>query len=206
MQDIIGIVGIIVTIILGIISCVVTWKVAKRSIEKKKLCYQLEIFPILLLKNRNKDLIVSYKNEELKNPCLVALDIINKGNKAVLNPPFEISCKNSLLLPAFIEDIPCGYENKWELSSESRNKVKISVEYINPNQIIRARFYADLEKNDIPQTVCPMPNVEYINIESEIRNRVINIIGEEFFSFSLSGRVSFNRTFSNLLKHINRKP
>ena len=168
MENIIGIGGILATIIVGILSCIVTWIVTKKTIEKRKLNYSIFIYPILNLSDYTHELKVIYKGEELRNPCLVDINIKNVGNKSVENPPVEVFCKKSLLLPAYMEDVPCGYEEIWKIESVSKSRVKLNIDYINPQQVLRLRLYADLMKQDYPQVICPKKDLEFVNIEDEV--------------------------------------
>ncbi len=175
MQDIIGIGGIVATVVVGIITCIVTWKVAKKSIAKRKLNYRVDIFPILAQTDLAKELKVSYNGEVLKNPCLVVIAVKNTGNASVENPPIEIYCRDSLLIPAYIEDIPDGYEDKWKVITETKSKVKISAEFINPKQEMKIRLYADLN-NEEPKVTCPKQDLEFMGIEDELKNRIARIL------------------------------
>ena len=187
MENIIGIGGILATIVVGILSCIVTWIVAKKTIEKKKLNYSISIYPILNLSDCTHELKVIYKGEELRNPCLVHLDIKNTGNKSVENPPVEIFCEKSLLLPAYMEDVPCGYEEKWKAESVSRSKVKLNIDYINPKQVLRLSLYADLMKGDNPQVICPTRDLEFINIEEELVNKAIDKVSRQALPIPILG-------------------
>ena len=46
-NDIIGIGGIIATLLVGIVTCLVTWKLTMKSIKQLKISYNIQIFPIL---------------------------------------------------------------------------------------------------------------------------------------------------------------
>ena len=46
-NDIIGIGGIIATLLVGIVTCLVTWKLTLKSIKQLKISYNIQVFPIL---------------------------------------------------------------------------------------------------------------------------------------------------------------
>lgn len=46
-NDIIGIGGIIATLLVGIVTCLVTWKLTMKSIKQLKISYNIQVFPIL---------------------------------------------------------------------------------------------------------------------------------------------------------------
>lgn len=187
MDNIIGIGGILATIVGSILSCVVTWIVAKKTIEKRKLNYSISIYPILNLSDCTHELKVIYKGEELRNPCLIRIDIKNVGNKSVENPPVEIFCEKSLLIPAYMEEVPCGYEEKWRAESVSKSRVKLNIDYINPKQVLRLRLYADLMNQDNPQIICPAQELEFVNVEEELINKAIDKLSRQALPIPILG-------------------
>ena len=119
-NDIIGIGGIIATLLVGIVTCLVTWKLTMKSIKQLKISYNVQVFPILsnsVTKNTDinlDDLKIQYKDKTLTNPCLLALEIVNIGNEAINDPPIKIRTDESIeIIPGYFEDIPSGYEDLW---------------------------------------------------------------------------------------------
>lgn len=113
-NDIIGIGGIIATLVVGIFTCLVTWKLTVRSIKQKKMLYSIHIYPILsnsVTKGLEiKDLEIKYKNKLLRNPCLLTLEVANIGNEAIQFPPIKISNDESIeIIPGDFDDVPKGY-------------------------------------------------------------------------------------------------
>jgi hypothetical protein len=197
-MDYIGIGGIIATIVGVIISSIVSWKIAKNSVKKKKLTYKLEIIPILTMESKTEDLKVNYKNKTLSNPCLIMLDIRNAGNVSVKEPPIYIICQKSVLIPAYIEDIPLGYKEKWELNHVNDNESFIKLEFINPKQVLKLRFYADLN-DEVPQVICPLPDLEFVQLKDELAYKIADILLEEH-----AGGISlfyFPNFISRILRH-----
>ena len=114
-NNMIGIGGIIATLLASIITCLVTWKVTMKSIKQLKISYNIQVFPILsnsVTQNTNinlDDLKIQYKDKELLNPCLLALEIINIGNEAINEPPIKIRTDENIeIIPGYFEDIPAG--------------------------------------------------------------------------------------------------
>lgn len=74
-NDIIGIGGIIATLLVGIVTCLVTWKLTMKSIKQLKISYNIQVFPILsnsVTQNTDinlDDLQIQYKGKNLLNPC-----------------------------------------------------------------------------------------------------------------------------------------
>ena len=70
-NDIIGIGGIIATLLVGIVTCLVTWKLTMKSIKQLKISYNIQVFPILsnsVTKSTDinlDDLKIQYKDKEL---------------------------------------------------------------------------------------------------------------------------------------------
>lgn len=160
-SNIIGIGGILATIIVGIITCVVTWKVTLRSIKQQRLSYNVKSLNILSNSVRAQqdalnELSIHFGNKRLDNPYLVLFEIENTGNEAIVNPPICIRSDN-MLIPGYFQDIPPGYQSKWSMQQKSANTCNIILEHINPKQIVRVCIFVDAS----PEVVfeCPMQNV-----------------------------------------------
>ena len=166
-NDIIGIGGIIATLLVGIVTCLVTWKLTMKSIKQLKISYNIQVFPILsnsVTQNTDinlDDLKIQYKDKELLNPCLLALEIVNIGNEAINEPPIKIRNDEDIeIIPGYFEDIPAGYENLWSFDITSPHSCNILLKHINPKQVVKTRFFLD----NLPQKKiifeCPMQNVQ----------------------------------------------
>ncbi len=177
-NDIIGIGGIIATLLVGMVTCLVTWKLTLKSIKQLKISYNIQVFPILsksVTKNTEiklDDLRIQYMDKVLSNPCLLALEIVNIGNDAINNPPIRIRTDENIeMIPGYFEDIPSGYETLWSFNKADHNSCNIILEHINPKQVVKTRFFLD----NLPQNKiifeCPMPNVQ---IQEVAYNNVSN--------------------------------
>ena len=147
-NDIIGIGGIIATLLVGIVTCLVTWKLTMKSIKQLKISYNIQVFPILsnsVTQNTDinlDDLKIQYKDKELLNPCLLALEIVNIGNEAINEPPIKIRNDEDIeIIPGYFEDIPAGYENLWSFDKTSPHPCNILLKHINPKQVVKTRFF-----------------------------------------------------------------
>ena len=159
--------GAFITVICCIITCTVTWKVTLLSIEKKKFTYQTHLFPLLSkVEGVNiADMKMEYKEETLKNPCFLTVDIMNTGNKSVENPSITIGYdENIRIIPAYLEDVPRGYEKDWKLTQDQgeNNKCKISLNHLNAKNTVKARFFLDNYPNGRVYVTCPMSDLEVI--------------------------------------------
>ena len=130
-NDIIGIGGIIATLLVGIVTCLVTWKLTLKSIKQLKISYNIQIFPILsnsVAKSTGMnldDLKIQYSDKVLSNPCLLALEIVNSGNNAINNPPIKIRTDENIeIIPGYFEDVPSGYEGLWSFSKTTPNSCR----------------------------------------------------------------------------------
>lgn len=166
-KDFIGLGGIIATIVVGIFTCLVTWKLTMKTIKQLKLTYSIHISPILsnsFTKNKElslTDLQIKYKNKMLQNPCLLTLDIINIGNEAINNPPIKVKCNENIeIIPGYFEDVPHGYEKLWTINKHDSAGCTISLEHINPKQIVKARLFLDDFPKDKIIFECPMENIQ----------------------------------------------
>ena len=166
-NDIIGIGGIIATLLVGIVTCLVTWKLTLKSIKQLKISYNIQVFPILsnsVTKSTEinlDDLKIQYRDKVLSNPCLLALEIVNSGNDAINDPPIKIRTDENIeIIPGYFEDVPSGYEGLWSFSKTTPNSCNIQLEHLNPKQVVKTRFFLD----NLPQNKmvfeCPMPNLQ----------------------------------------------
>ena len=153
--------NILVTVLVGIISAIVTWKAAKANINERSLSYSLKIYPILNNRFQSKDkspwqnIKITYNDVTLANPCLVSVEIINTGNKRIENPPILISnTENIEMIPLEVEEVPIGYI--WKIESENLGACKISASLINPKQKLRASFFMSRNPQKPLQFSCAM--------------------------------------------------
>lgn len=166
-NDIIGIGGIVATLLVGMVTCLVTWKLTLKSIKQLKMSYNIQFFPILsnsVTKGAEinlDDLKIQYRDKVLSNPCLLALEIVNSGNDAINNPPIKIRTDENIeIIPGYFEDVPAGYEGLWSFSKETPNSCNIQLEHLNPKQVAKIRFFLDnLPQNKIVFE-CPMQNLQ----------------------------------------------
>ena len=109
MSNIIGVGGIIATIIVGVVTCIVTWKLTKLSIKQKRLSYGIKVLNILSTKIQGQygvwdDLVITYGNRKLDDPCLLMLEIENSGNTAIIAPPICVRVdENVELIPGYFK-------------------------------------------------------------------------------------------------------
>lgn len=166
-NDIIGIGGIIATLLVGIVTCLVTWKLTLKSIKQLKISYSIQVFPILsnsVTKNTEinlDDLKIQYRDKALSNPCLLALEIVNIGNDAINDPPIRIWTDEDIeMIPGYFEDVPSGYETLWSFNKTDPNSCNIRLEHVNPKQVVKTRFFLDNSPQKKIIFECPMPNVQ----------------------------------------------
>ena len=171
-DNLIGIGGIIATIVVGIITCLVTWKVTMKTIEELKIAYSAKIFPILsnsIAELNLVDLQIKYKDKKLPNPCLLTVDIINNGNKSIKNPPIRVRVGDDIeIIPCYIEDIPPGYHELWKIEKKEVNSCCIQLEHINPKQVVKTRFLLNSFPSEDIIFECATPDVFVQKISSVI--------------------------------------
>lgn len=161
----IGIGGILATIIVGIVTCIVTWKLTMRSVKQQRLSYKYKIYSIISSSIQEqqeafKGLLITYENKKLKNPCLLLLEIENTGNEAIVDPPICVRVDaNTEIIPGYFQDVPVGYEEKWKINHKSKQSCNIILEHINPKQIVKVCFFLDNSPEKI-KFECPMPNID----------------------------------------------
>ncbi len=157
--------NIVVTILVGLITAIVTWKAAKANVNERSLSYSLKIHPILNSKFPAKEhaswqnIRITYNNVVLTNPCLVSLEIINTGNKGIENPPILVSNKENIeMIPLEVENIPTGYI--WCIESDSSVSCKVSASLINPKQKLRASFFMSANPQQPLDFSCAMCDLQ----------------------------------------------
>lgn len=161
-SDIIGLIGAGATILIGVLTWFVSAAHARKSMQKKSLQYRMRITPLLNkgLFKETDELDIQYKGDVLDELVYLEIDIINNGNVALENPPIKIESRDATyIIPAYIEDIPDGYDGQWEIERVDGETCLIKAEHINPGQIIKARFLMDQMPPEEPMVVCPMPNL-----------------------------------------------
>ncbi|HLS70207.1 MAG TPA: hypothetical protein VK027_00955 [Chitinophagaceae bacterium] len=164
------IIQIIVAIIIGVVSWVLAVIHTKKSISEKKLRYKIESLAMISDTFLIDDLKISYKETLLTEPIVVSIHITNSGNVALEQPPIEIrSPGKEELIPLGLASTPAGYEDKWKIKRDNENKDRcyISLDHINPKQIVKAIFLLDKKpKNKSqPKVLCAMKNLELEEVQ-----------------------------------------
>lgn len=181
--DIIAITAVIVTLVVGVVSWFVSAALTHRSIKRMEIQYRLKMTP-LLDKSRFREanqITMSYKEDVIDELVLLEVDIINSGNVAIENPPFKIESKDATyIIPAYIDDIPDGYDTFWAFEREDGETCLIKANHINPGQVLKARFLMDQMPAGEPIFICPMPNLNICrtnNIEiSPFANKLLEVM------------------------------
>ena len=182
-SDIIAITAVAVTLVVGVVSWFVSATLARRSMKRMEIQYRLKMTS-LLDKSRFRDanqITMSYKDDVIDELVLLEVDIINSGNIAIENPPLKIESKDATyIIPAYIDDIPNGYDTFWDFEREDGETCLIQANHINPGQVLKARFLMDQMPSGEPVFTCPMPNLKVRrtnNIEiSPLANKLLEVM------------------------------
>jgi hypothetical protein len=172
LSEYLGLGSIIATVLVGIISWILSAYLTKKTLKRKKINYEIKMFPIISKDffSKSSDLKIYFKDELLPEPTLLAVDIINSGNVAIENPPIEIEALGATyIIPGYIEDIPPGYEKIWELERTDAESCAIHLEHINPGQVVKARFFLDELPKFPPVFKSPMKDLEIREVDTEIK-------------------------------------
>lgn len=161
--DFIAITGVAASVIVGIISWFVSAHLAKKTMRTEELSYRMKIPPLLnnrLFKETDK-LKIEYKGEQIDRLVFFEVDIVNSGTAAIKKPPIVItSLDTTYIIPAYLEDVPPGYDGLWEIVREDGETCSINVDHINPGQTIKARFLMDAMPPGEPKFACAMPDLQ----------------------------------------------
>lgn len=161
--DVIAAVGVIATIVVGVISWFVSAHLARRAMRTEELSYRIKMTQLLNNKLfRDADqLQIEYKDEPIDQLVFLEVDIVNSGNVAVKNPPISISSSDATyIIPAYLEDVPPGYAGLWEIVREDGETCRITVDHINPGQTVKARFLMDKLPPSEPTFACPVADLK----------------------------------------------
>lgn len=169
-SDWIGIGGIAATIVAAVIAWFVSAWSTRKSLATQSLGYRMSVAPVLAvdrIPGGAGSLRIEFNGELLAEPALLSVDIINLGNRAIENPPIVVESEGTTyVIPIYIEDVPAGYENLWELRRTDAEQCSVRLEHINPGQIVKARFLLDEIPSKPPVFKCPMKDVVVKEIKS----------------------------------------
>lgn len=161
--DVIAIAGVAATILVGLISWFVSAHLAKKAMRNEELSYRMKIIPLLnkrLFREIDK-LKIEYKDEQIDQLVFFELDIVNSGNVAIRKPPIVItSLDATYIIPAYLDDVPSGYDSLWKVVREDGETCSLDVDHINPGQTIKARFLMDKMPPGEPEFSCAMPDLK----------------------------------------------
>lgn len=183
-SDIIGIVGAVATVVVGGVSWFLSAYIAKKQMRNEELSYRMRITPLLnnkLFKDEDK-LEITYKGDVIDRLVFFELDIVNSGNVAIKNPPIRItSLDATYIIPAYLEDVPTGYDSLWEIEREDGETCLIVADHINPGQTIKARFLMDNMPPGEPAFSCAVPDLRIRRIADIHVSPVATTILEAFY-------------------------
>ena len=162
-SDVIGLIGAGATILVGVLTWFISAAHARKTMQRKELQYRMRITPLVnkkLFKEADK-LEIKYKEDIIDELVFLEVDIINSGNVAIEKPPIKIESRDATyIIPAYLEDVPDGYNWHWEIEREDGETCLINAEHINPGQIIKARFLMDQMPPEEPMFICPMADLK----------------------------------------------
>ncbi len=162
-SDLIGISGVAATILAALIAWLVSAWATKRSLAKQAIGYRMIMSPLLTIDKvpgGSAALKIEFNGEQLVEPTLLSVDIVNLGNRALENPPIVIEAVGATyVIPIYIESVPLGYEDLWSLERTDAEKCAVRLEHINPGQVVKARFFLDEVPSQMPVFKCAMKDV-----------------------------------------------
>jgi hypothetical protein len=169
-SDWIGISGAAATIVAALIAWFVSAWSTRKSLTTQTLGYRMNLSPLLAMDRvpgGKASLKIEFNGEQLVEPMLLSVDIINLGNRAIEQPPIVVEAVGATyVIPIYIEDTPPGYEDLWELKRTDAEQCAIHLEHINPGQVVKARFFLDEVPKQMPVFKCPMKDVKVTEVKS----------------------------------------
>ena len=186
-SDWIGIAGAAATIIAALIAWIVSAWATKRSLAQQAIGYRMTMSPLLAtdkVPGGSAALKIEFNGEQLVEPVLLSVDIVNLGNRAIERPPILIEAVGAT--PIYIENVPAGYEDLWKLERTDAEQCAVHLEHINPGQVVKARFFLDEIPKQMPVFMCPMKDVTVIPMSSvqigPIAETVLELIAPSTYS------------------------
>jgi len=169
-SDWIGISGVAATIAAALVAWFVSAWSTKKSLASQTLGYRMNLSPLLAMERvpgGKSALKIEFNGEQLVEPMLLSVDIINLGNRAIERPPILIEAVGATyVIPIYIEDAPPGYDDLWTLERTDAEQCAVHLEHINPGQVVKARFFLDEVPKRMPIFKCPMKDVKVSEVKS----------------------------------------
>ena len=163
LADILSTTNIVTTLFVAIVTLLLTLYLSRKSLRKEELTYRMHMLPLFDNKQFKEfdQLQITYKGEQIDQLVLLELDIINTGNVAIKLPPIRVtSVDPTYIIPAYIDDVPPGYDSLWRIERTDADECGIVAEHINPGQIIKARFLMDVIPKGEPVFSCPVADLK----------------------------------------------
>jgi hypothetical protein len=161
-SDFLTITSIVVALIVGIGTWVISWLIFRAQTVRKRISYFMRMIPIVSheFSGERGELEIRYNGEEIDRLVLLELDLKNTGNAAIIDPPIKISNEGGVyLIPGYFEDIPAGYAHLWSIEREDGEDSLIHLAHLNPGQVAKVRFVMDNLPSRLPELSCPMPDL-----------------------------------------------
>lgn len=169
-SDWIGIFGAAATIIAALIAWFVSAWSTRKSLATQTLGYRMNLSPLIAMDRvpgGKASIKIEFNGEQLVEPMLLSIDIVNLGNRAIERPPILVDAVGvTYVIPIYIEDAPPGYEDLWKLERTDAEQCAIHLDHINPGQVVKARFFLDEVPKHMPVFKCPMKDVKVTEVKS----------------------------------------
>lgn len=161
LTDFFALLGVIATVAIGLLGALVAWRLATRR-DTTTLQYSLSLAPLLPPFSKDfQSLRLEYQGDELPNPMFLVVDVTNLGRHSVKDVSVLVRAPGTTYVyPGYLEDVPLGYADKWEIARTDAEECTIHLEHLNPGQIVKARFLLDEQPKSEPIVACAMPDVE----------------------------------------------
>ena len=150
-------------------------RILTESKQKKKLSYTLRYqraFPNELQGYIN-DFQVHFREEILPDPCYLTVVVKNTSGRAIENPPIQVGARGATyVIPGWLEDVPDGYGDLWDIERADAELCQINVAHINPGQIIKAHFLLDELPTESPFLTCAQADLTLTKDDSLISDGI----------------------------------
>lgn len=161
LTDFFALLGVVATVAIGLLGALVAWRIATRR-DTTLLQYSLSLSPLLPPYTKGfESLRIEYQGDELPKPMFLVVDVTSLGRRSVSDVSILVRAPGTTYVyPGYLEDVPAGYEDKWEIARTDAEECTIHLDHLNPGQVVKARFLLDEQPKTEPLVACAMPDVE----------------------------------------------
>ena len=166
--------------------------IARSRKDTVRLQYAMSLAPLLPPESAAlPSLEVGYDNDVLPHPTFLVLDVENVSPRSLRDANILLRSPDATYVyPGYLEDVPAGYETLWVVSRTDAEECTITLDHLNPGQVVKARFRLDEMPSSEPTVACPMPDVEVSRVEPSelsLSRNLLDLAADSVLSVGIGG-------------------